>query len=157
MDDGTYESLPGPSVVGAARVAGINWASARRAALRDAVVALSTRPGGFTSGDLAIEVQERLGVSTEDYQPRQAAYDLKKPRGKKLATEVGKGRRYESSAEGLRTLVALGTLSEKVLKPVLRNRNLPGPPPRGNNPVDRHYYNLRPETRRLFRALKIAV
>ena len=148
LDDGTWESLPEPSAVGAARVAGINTASARMTAVMDAVVALSTQPGGFTSGDLAIKVQERLGVSTEDYQPRQAAYDLKKLRGKTLVRKIGKNRLYEAPAEGLRTLVALGLLREKVLKPVLRNRNLQGPPPRSNNPVDHHYYNLRQDMRR---------
>ena len=105
---------------------------------------------------MAVKVRERLGISPEDYQPRQAAYDLKKLRGKKLLRKVGKSRLYEAPAEGLRTLVALGMLREKVLKPVLRIRNLQGPPPRSNNPVDHHYYNLRQEMRRLFRTLKIA-
>jgi hypothetical protein len=156
LDDGVYESLPQPSAVGTARVAGINLASARLAAVMDAVVALSTQPGGFSSGDLAVKVQERLALSAEEYQPRQAAYDLKKLRGKKLVAKSGKSRLYQAPGEGLRTLVALGMLREKVLKPVLRNRNLQGPPPRSDNPIDHHYYNLRQEMRRLFRTLKIA-
>lgn len=156
LDDGTYESLPQPSAVGAGRVAGINLASTRMAAVMEAVVALSTQPGGFTSGDLASKVQERLRVSAENYQPRQAAYDLKKLRGKAMVKKIGKSRRYQAPAEGLQTLVALGMLREKVLKPVLRNRNLQGPPPRTDNPADHHYYNLRQEMRRLFRTLKIA-
>ena len=53
-------------------------------------------------------------------------------------------------------MVALTMLRDKVLKPVLRNRNLQGPPPRTDNPIDHHYYNLRQEMRRLFRELKIA-
>lgn len=156
LDEGTYESLPEPSAVGAAQVAGINLASARMAAVMESVVALSTQPGGFRSGDLAVKVQECLGVSAEDYQPRHAAYDLKKLRGKKLVQKIGKSRLYETPAEGLRMLVALGMLREKVLKPVLRMRNLQGPPPRSNNPVDHHYYKLRQEMRRLFKTLKIA-
>lgn len=156
LDDRTYESLPEPSAMGAARVAGINLASARMAAVMESVVALSTQPGGFTSGDLAVKVQEHLGILAADYQPRQAAYDLKKLRGKMLVGKIGKSRRYQSPAEGLRTLVAIGMLREKVLKPVLRIRNLQGPPPRSENPVDHHYYNLRQEMRRLFRTLRIA-
>jgi hypothetical protein len=156
LDDGTYESLPEPSAVGAARVAGINLESVRMAAVMETVVALSLQPGGFTSGDLAAKVQERLHLSAEDYQPRQAAYDLKKLRGKKMVSKIGKSRLYTAPAEGLRTLVALGMLRDKVLKPVLRIRNLQGPPPRNNNPVDHHYYNLRQEMRRLFKTLKIA-
>lgn len=156
LDDGTYESLPEPSAVGAARVAGINLASTRLAAVMESVVALSLQPGGFTSGDLAVKVQERLHRSAEDYQPHQAAYDLKKLRGKKLVSKIGKSRLYTAPAEGLRTLVALGMLRDKVLKPVLRIRNLQGPAPRNDNPVDHHYYNLRQEMRRLFKTLKIA-
>jgi hypothetical protein len=156
LDDGTWEALPEASAVGAGRVSGIDMASARMTAVMDAVVALSTQPGGFSSGELACKVQERMDVLPKDYQPRQAAYDLKKLRGKKLVSKIGKSRIYEAPAEGLRTLVALGLLRDKVLKPVLRNRNLQGPPPRGNNPLDHHYYNLRQEMRRLFRTLKIA-
>jgi hypothetical protein len=156
LDDATYESLPEPSAVGAARVAGINLASTRLAAVMDSVVALSLQPGGFTSGDLAVKVQERLHLSAEHYQPRQAAYDLKKLRGKKMVSKIGKSRLYTAPAEGLRTLVALGMLRDKVLKPVLRIRNLQEPPPRNNNPVDHHYHNLRQEMRRLFKTLKIA-
>jgi hypothetical protein len=137
LDDGAYESLPEPSAVGAARVAGINLASKRTAAVMESVVALSTQPGGFSSGDLAVKIQERLGVSDEDYQPRQAAYDLKKLRGKMLVRKIGKSRLYEAPAEGLRTLVALGMLRDKVLKPVLRNRNLQGSPERHHGLVDR--------------------
>jgi len=155
LDDGTWEALPEPSAVGAGRVAGVNMASGRMAAVMEAVVALSTQPGGFTSADVAIKVQRCWRISAADYRPRQAAYDLKKLRGKKLVSKIGKSRLYEAPAEGLRTLLALGLLRDKVLKPVLRNRNLQAPP-RNNNPVDRHYYNLRQEMRRLFKTLKIA-
>jgi hypothetical protein len=154
LDDGFYESLPKPSAMGAARMAGIDLASERMAAVMGAVVELSTQPMGFTSGDLSVKVRERLGV--KEYQSRQAAYDLKKLRGKGLVDKVDKSRKYEAPAAGLRTLVALGLLRDKVLKPVLRNRNLQGPPPRSDNPVDHHYYKLRQEMRRLFRTLKIA-
>ena len=156
LDDGMWQELREPSAVGAARVAGIDIASARMTAVMEAVVALSTQPGGFTSGDLAAKVQQRLRVLPEEYQPRQAAYDLKKLRGKKLVRKIAKSRLYEAPADGLRTLVALGLLRDKVLKPVLRNRNLQGPPPRTNDPLDHHYYNLRQEMRRLFRTLNIA-
>jgi hypothetical protein len=156
VDDGTYESLPESSVLGGARVAGINLASARLGAVMEAVVALSLQPGGFSSGALAVKVQERLGVGPTDYQARHAAYDLRKLRAKKLVGKIAKRRHYEAPAEGLRTLVALGMLRDKVLKPVLRNRNLQAPPPRGNDLVDHHYYNLRQEMRRLFKTLKIA-
>jgi hypothetical protein len=157
LDDGTWESLPEPSVVGAARVAGIDMASARMAAVMASVVALSTQPMGLTSGAVAIAVQKRLGVAAAEYQPRHAAYDLKKLRGKSLVRKIGARRCYEVPAAGLRTLVALGLLQDNVLKPVLGNRTLDGPMPQSQNPLDEHYYNLRQEMRRLFRTLNIAV
>lgn len=156
VDDGLYEALPQPSSVGASRVAGIDLASARMAAVMEAVVALSPQPGGFTSGDVAVKVQERTGLTASDYQPRQAAYDLKKLRGKALVSTIARSHRYEASAEGLRMLVALGILREKVLKPVLRNCNLQASTPQGSSPVDHHYSNLRQEMRRLFKTLNIA-
>ena len=54
-----------------------------------AVVALSTAPKGFTASDLAAKVRTLYGPSAKPYQPRQAAYDLKKLRGKKLVSKIG--------------------------------------------------------------------
>jgi hypothetical protein len=155
LDDDTYESLPKPSAVGAARVAGIHLASARMAAVMESVVALSTQPGGFTCGDLAVKVQERLRVPATEYRSRHAAYDLKKLRGKSLVAKIATSRLYRPPASGLRTLVALCLLRDKVIKPVLRNRNLQRGYGPLNNPIDRHYYNLRQEMRRLFKTLRI--
>lgn len=84
---------------------------------------LATQPGGFTSGVLAAKVREHLPSTPETYQPRHAAYDRKKLRGKNLVEKLGKSRRYQAPGDGLRTLVALGLLRNKVLKPVLRQRN----------------------------------
>jgi hypothetical protein len=156
IDDGTYDALPKASQVGKSRVAGLHLTSERLATVLDSALTLAAKPGGFTSGELAQQVRHRLQDSPAPYRSRQAAYDLKKLRGKKLVERIGASRRYQSSAEGLRTMVALVMLRDKVLKPVLRNRNLQGSPPRNNHAIDRHYYNLRQEMRRLFRTLNIA-
>ena len=81
---------------------------------------------------------------TGQYSSRQAAYDLKKLRGKTLVHKIGKSRRYEAPAQGLRTLVALGLLRDKVLKPVQRNRN-----PAGDRPATTTVWSplLQPPTR----------
>jgi len=156
IDDGTWDDLPQPAQVGASRVAGVQVTSARLGAVMAAVVALATQPGGFTSGDLAARVRERLRCAPEAYHPRQAAYDLKKLRGKGLVDKAAGRRRYESSADGLRTLVAVGILRDKVFKPVLRNRHTQGQRRSSRDPLDQHYHNLRQEMRCLFRTLKIA-
>jgi len=44
--------------------------------------------------------------SAKPYQPRQAAYDLKKLRGKKLVSKIGSSRRYEATPEGLKAMTA---------------------------------------------------
>ena len=157
IDDGTWDALPQPGQVGASRVAGVQVTSERLGAVMTAVVALATQPGGFTSGELATRVQERLGCAPEAYQPRQAAYDLRKLRGKGMVDKGPASRRYQSSPHGLRTLVAVGLLRDKVFKPVLRNCNTQGQHTRSKDPVDQHYHNLRQEMRRLFKTLKIAV
>ena len=43
----------------------------------------------------------------QDYVDRQAAYDLKKFRGKELVRLVGKSRRYEPTPDGLQMISAL--------------------------------------------------
>jgi hypothetical protein len=52
----------------------------------DTVVALSTRPGGFTLAQVAETVQQRAGRSLKAYSARNAAYDLAKLKGKKPIT-----------------------------------------------------------------------
>jgi len=76
--------------------------------------ALSTAPKGFTASDLAAQVRTLNGPSAKPYQPRQAAYDLKKLRGKKLVSKIGNSRRYEATPHGLKAMAALAVLRDKV-------------------------------------------
>src|SRR6516164_7530770 len=73
-----------PTQRGTRRLAGIDLNKARNRHVVDAVVALSTRPGGFTLAQLAEAVQQRAGRSAKAYSSRNAAYDLAKLKGKKL-------------------------------------------------------------------------
>jgi hypothetical protein len=157
IDDGTWDELPKPAQVGASRVAGIQLSNARLGVVMEAVLALATQPDGFTSGELAVQVRPRLSCADSEYQARQAAYDLKKLRGKRLVEKVGKSRRYRAPANGLRTMAALLVLRDKVFKPVLSHRNTQGcRPPKYGHPLDLHYHNLKQEMRRMFKTLKIA-
>ena len=157
IDDGTWDSLPEPSQVGGSRVAGIELANGRLGAVVESVLALSTHPEGFTSGELAGRVRQQLGCAEAEYRARQAAYDLKKLRGKHLVEKIGKSHRYRAPLEGLRTMSALLILKDKVFKPVMSSRNTQGQRPHKDaTPLDVHYHNLRQEMRRLFKTLKIA-
>src|SRR5207245_3254824 len=117
--DDTLEQLPEPGLVGQTKVGGIDCNKLRIRTVMHAVVALSTAPKGFTASDLAAKVRTLYGPSAEPYQPRQAAYDLKKLRGKKLVSRTGNSRRYEVTPHGLKTMATLDLLRDKVVKPLL--------------------------------------
>ena len=96
-----------------------SWVSigTRRASRRvaEAVIALSASPGGFTASALAAQVRALGNQGPSAYGPRQAAYDLKKLRGKQLVRRVGSTRRYEPLPSGLRAIVALLVLRTKAI------------------------------------------
>ena len=69
--------------------------------------------------ELAAKVHTMTGGTDADYSVRQAAYDLRKLRAKKLVIKPGKTRRYHTPPEALRTITALTTLRDQVLEPLL--------------------------------------
>jgi hypothetical protein len=82
LPDGILDELPVPSQIGATRVGGIDLNKPRIRQALAAVLALSAAPGGFTVADLAAKVRAMTGQA--DYTIRQAAYDLRKLRDKRL-------------------------------------------------------------------------
>ncbi len=89
IGDHTLEELPAPCWVGKTKVGGIDFNKPRLRCLADAVLALSSSPGGFTASEVAEAVRLRSGQSESDYGPRRAAYDLKKLRGKQMIRRIG--------------------------------------------------------------------
>jgi len=116
LSQDSLEDWPKPSQVGKTRVGGVNVNQPRMRAVLAAVLALAATPQGFRCADLAAQVQ---ASTSSPYTPRQAAYDLKKLRGKNLVRKLDHSRRYEPVPEGLQNMAALLILREKVLKPVL--------------------------------------
>jgi hypothetical protein len=145
-----------PSQVGQTRVGGVNINQPRMRAVMEAVIALAAAPYGFRCADLAAKVQNS---TFPDYTPRQAAYDLKKLRGKNLVRKIDNSRRYEPVPQGLQNMAALFILREKVLKPVLAGAGTPkrGPKPKHPSQLDLHYANLHTAMRLLFQTLGLAV
>jgi len=121
--DDTLDNLHTASQVGKSRVGGIDLNKLRLRAVVEAVIALAAVPNGFTVSDLATKVRNILNVDPQQYTPRQAAYDLKKLRGKNFVRKLDRSRRYVVSLDGLRTLTALWLLREKTIKPVLAGAN----------------------------------
>jgi len=151
----TLDQLPLASQLGNSRVAGIDLNKPRMRAVLAAVVALSPAPGGFTVADLAARVCAMAGQA--GYTTRQAAYDLRKLRGKELAVKPGHTRRYQIPPSAVRAITALLVLRDQVTGPLLagirvRRRDRI---PTTWTPVDRDYEALRTDMNTLFRDLGI--
>jgi hypothetical protein len=157
LPDGILDQLPTPSQVGATRVGGIDLNRPRIRAALTAVLALAIAPDGFTVADLADKVRSLTGQAHTDYTVRQAAYDLRKLRGKHLVVKPGRTRRYHVPGHAARTIAALLTLREQVIAPILAGVRRPGPgrPPKTYTRIDRDYDNLRNNMRTLFTHLAI--
>jgi hypothetical protein len=94
LPDGTLDQLPLPAQLGASRVGGIDVNKPRIRAALAAVLALAPSPGGFTVADMTAKVHAMTGQTHATYNTRQAAYDLRKLRGKQLLAKPARTRRY---------------------------------------------------------------
>jgi hypothetical protein len=158
LDEGAFEGLSEPTTRGTRRLAGIDLNKARNRLVVDAVVALSTRPNGFTVAQLAEAVRQRSGQDANMYSARNAAYDLAKLIGKTLVRRIERSRRYAADPPGVRTLCAYVLLREKVIKPLLAGVVRPcRRPPKVTAPLDHHYAALRQELHRTFETIGLAV
>jgi hypothetical protein len=155
LPDGVLDELPAPSQIGATRVGGIDLNKPRIRQALSAVLALSAAPAGFTVADLAAKVQAMTGQA--DYTIRQAAYDLRKLRGKRLVDKPGRTRRYHLPPPAARTIAALLALRDHVIAPILAGVRSPrmGHKPNVWTAVDRDYENLRLGMQTLFHDLGI--
>jgi hypothetical protein len=156
VPDATLDQLPLPSQIGATKVGGVDLNKPRLRTALHAVLALSAAPAGFTVADLAAKVNANTGDST--YTIRQAAYDLRKLRGKDLVRKPGRTRRYQVPQSSARTIAALLTLRDQVIAPILAGVRSPrqGRKPAHWTTVDRDYETLRTGMQTLFAHLGIA-
>ena len=93
------------------------------------------------------------------YGPRQAAYDLKKLRGKHIVARIARTRRYEALPSGLRAMTAFIVLRNKAIKPLLAAARRPiHRTRRASNPqsIDTHYRALQLAMQGVFNELGIA-
>lgn len=157
LPDGLLDELPGPSQIGATRVGGVDVNKPRTRSALHAVLALAIAPEGFTVAQLTDKVQTLTGQDDSGYSTRQAAYDLRKLRGKGLVVKPGRTRRYQVPTEAARCMVALLTLREQVIAPLLAGVRTPrrGRPPAAWTKIDRDYETLRGDMQTLFHDLGI--
>lgn len=156
LDAGAFESWHEPVTRGTRRLAGIDLNKARNRHVLDAVVELSTRPGGFTLNLLATAVRARSGWSPAQYSTRNAAYDLAKLRGKRLVHPVEHSRRHQADPDGVRAMCAFLVLRDKVIKPLLAGATRSLKAPQNVSPLDQHYLTLREELHRTFETIGLA-
>jgi hypothetical protein len=155
IPEGTLDELPTPSHIGATRIGGVDLNKPRIRATLAAVLALAAAPGGFTVADLTAKVHTMTGHT--DYTIRQAAYDLRKLRGKHLVDKPGRTRRYHVPDLAARTIAALLALRDQVIAPILTGVRSPrnGRKPAHWTAVDRDYETLRIGMQTLFGHLGI--
>jgi hypothetical protein len=155
LPDGTLDELPLPSRIGRTRVGGIDLNKPRIRAALAAVLALAAAPSGFTVADLTAKVQAMTGPT--GYTIRQAAYDLRKLRGKDLIVKPGRSRRYQVPPQAARTIAALLALRDQVIGPILASVRSPrlGRKPAHWTAIDRDYETLRISMQTLFHDLGI--
>ena len=153
---GLLDELPLPAQIGATRTGGIDVNKPRSRAVLAAALALAIAPGGFTVAGFAAKVRDMTGQP--GYTIRNAAYDLRKLRGKRLADKPGRTRRYFISPGAARIISALLTLREQVIAPLLAGVADPRirRTPRHWTDTDRHYQALRLEMMALFADIGIA-
>src|SRR6266536_600376 len=139
------------------RVGGIDVNKPRIRAALAAVLALAASPGGFTVADMTAKVHAMTGQAHATYNTRQAAYDLRKLRGKGLVGKPARTRRYYLPGPAARTISALLTLRDHVIAPILAGvqvRRHDHVPTR-LTPIDQDYEHLRTDMATLFSHLGI--
>ena len=124
LPEDTLDELPLPTRIGATRLGGVDLNKPRIRSTLAAVLALAAAPSGFTVTDLAAKVHAMTGQT--DYTIRQAAYDLRKLRGKDLIAKPGRSRRYHVSPPAARTITALLALRDQVISPIPAGIAAPG-------------------------------
>jgi len=88
LPDGILDHLALPAQAGPRRTAGVDLNKPRIRAALSAALALAPAPGGFTAAEHAAKVRQ---ITRQDgYTTRQAAYDLRKLRGKQLIDKPGR-------------------------------------------------------------------
>lgn len=158
LPDGILDDLPTGSQVGATRVGGVDVNKPRIRAALDAALALAVAPDGFTVADFTAKVRAMTGQTNDAYTVRQAAYDLRKLRGKELIVKPGRSRRYLVPQPAARTIAALLAVRDHVIAPILAGVRVPrqGRPPKHLTTVDRDYEHLRVGMCTLFEHLGIS-
>jgi len=158
ISDETLEQLPAASQIGKTTVGGIDFNKPRMRWVAQAVLTLASSSTGFTVSQLADEVRTLSQQTRDQYTARQAAYDLRKLRGKQFVRRIPQSQRYEPIPSGLKTMAALILLREKIIKPLLAAAQAvrKARRPKNPTPLDLHYECVRVGMQGVFHELGLA-
>ncbi len=110
ISEKSIEEISSPSQSGANRLAGIDFNKPRTKQVAIVLLALSMKPGGFTSKDLAVEMGKRF---IPEYSTRNASYDIRKFRGKDMVMRIPRKITYQLTEEGIKTIAGILCLMTK--------------------------------------------
>ena len=119
IGDDILDELPTGTQLGATRVGGVDLNKPRLHDALRAALALAPAPNGFTVAEFTAKVHALTGHHHTGYSVRQAGYDLRKLRGKRLVDKPGRTRHYHVRPLAARTIAALLTLRDQVIAPIL--------------------------------------
>lgn len=133
LNDGSLKELTIPTKKGKSRLAGVDINKERNQAIMETVLALSMKPCGYFIGDVVVKMKERFAGKYGDYTIKNAAYDIRKLRGKGLVKKLKDTRKYVTTPKGIQNIVAILALVQKQLPCVLSVINKPSV---GNDPQE---------------------
>ena len=116
LKDGSFERLASPTKKGKNRLAGIDINKKRNLSMMETTLALAVRPGGYKVADVAEMMKTKMKKS---YTTRQAAYDMRKLRGKKMIEKIEGTTKYRTTKKGMETIIAILVLTQKTIPAVL--------------------------------------
>ncbi|MGH3673455.1 MAG: hypothetical protein ACRDSH_22980, partial [Pseudonocardiaceae bacterium] len=153
IGDQLLDQLPLPTQIGQTRVGGVDLNKSRIRAALSATLALSVAPSGFIVAEFTTKVHTMTGQTDSDYTSRQAAYDLRKLRGKPLVVKPDRTRRYQTPTHTATMIAAILTLRDQVISPILAGVRSPrlGGKPATWTAIDRDYERLRIDMHTLFK------
>ncbi len=118
VDTGQLAALTQPTLLGKRRVPGIKLHDDRVIRLLDALLHPAGLVANWTSRDAHTRILERHQLTETDYRLSQLRYDLTKLRAKGLVERIGKTRRYQLTALGLKLGVLLVKARTRLLGPL---------------------------------------
>lgn len=155
LNDGSFERLSRPTRKGSNRLAGIDINKKRNLAVMQSVLALAIQPGGYKTSDVVSQMKQRF---TKSYSSRNAAYDLRKLRGKGLIEKTDKTIKYRTTKKGMETIIALLAITQKTIPAVLSsiNKEILSESPEKVNNIDRSIITIRKEIKAICQEYGIA-